>query len=673
MRKNPRLLTSRRFFSLCVALTLVTASVYLQLLEHDFINFDDPSYVTDNLHVRQGLTWQTVRWAFAARDASNWHPLTWISHALDAQMFGLSAHGHHLTSLLLHVGNVLLLFLVLAEATNAMWPSALVAALFGLHPLHVESVAWVAERKDVLGALFWMLTMLAYVRYNQRPSRFRYALVVLTFGLGLMAKPMLVTLPCVLLLLDFWPLGRMRRPIKGITPLARLVAEKLPLFALAAASSIITFTVQRSAGSVASLTKIPLQVRFGTALLSYVTYMRKMLWPVDLAIFYPYVRHPSRVSIAGAAILLAAITFLVIRQATRRPYLLVGWLWYLGTLVPVLGIVQVGDQALADRYTYIPLIGLFIIVAWGGSELFADRYAAIGASLALVALGGCAVVTWRQIQYWQNSDTLFAHALRVTENNDIAHLNLGVELQRQGRPEEATRHFVEALRITPDYAAAHNDLALALETEGDEVAATEHYRAAVRLAPRYADAHYNLANLLTRQGRHAEAEQEYLTTLDLSPGDAQAHNNFGLLLSQRGDLAAAIEHFQNALRLNPRFEEARINLGAAYKAQGQLAQAIAEYSAVLRINPDSTDAHNNVGNALAQQRRFDEAVVHYADALRINPAYAEAHFNWGNTMAQQGKFAEAIAHYAAALRIDPNHADAARMMARAQAASNTAP
>src|SRR5208337_1542954 len=433
-----------RITLICLILTAVTIGAFWQLKDNGFITYDDPAYISENPQVQGGLSRSGFLWAFSATTvAGNWHPLTWLSHMLDCQLYGVNPRGHHLTSLFIHLVNTLLLFWVWVRLTKRLWPSALVAALFAVHPLHVESVAWAAERKDVLSAFFWLTTMWAYLRYVERPGMGRYLLLPLSFALGLMAKPMLVTEPFVLLLLDYWPLGRWpQRPVvnsgrkkgkptpgSGPHPAAwRLAWEKAPLFVLAAISCLITIIMQKGAGAVASMDKLPLGARLSNALVAYVSYLVKMLWPRNLAVFYP---HPLSGfpgwQIAGAGLLLAGVTALVLRGARRYPYLPVGWFWYLGTLAPVIGIVQVGAQAMADRYTYLPLIGVFIILAFGAADLGAGRrprQLALAASFSL-ALLACLIFSWRQAGYWRNSQTIFTQDLAVTGNNSIAYSNLG--------------------------------------------------------------------------------------------------------------------------------------------------------------------------------------------------------------------------------------------------------
>jgi len=497
-----------------IAISLAVLAVYGQVRNHDFISHDDPDYITENAMVRSGLTPQGVVWAFTASHASNWHPLTWLSHILDCELFGLNPGAHHMTSLVLHWINSLLLFLVLARMTGALWRSTLAAALFALHPLHVESVAWAAERKDVLSTAFWLLTLWAYVRYTDRPVLRRYALVVLLFAAGLMAKPMLVTLPLVLLLLDYWPLRRFEAPVSGRTiirkgrkvdsrphpPSSRLMLlwEKLPLLALSAASSAVTFLVQRSWGAVPSLEQVSLTLRIENALVAYVTYIRKMFWPADLSVFYPL---PSdfpiwRPLLAGFLLLLVS-AFAVARRR-HLPFVAVGWFWYLGTLVPVIGLLQVGAQAMADRYTYVPLIGLFIVIAWsipdpGPFSRSLRPLVGATATAACLALGLCA---WRQVGTWRNSMTLFEHALRVDPNDYLAHGSLGLALSREGRIDEAIEHYLVALRINPNHSMTANNLGLALAAKGRLQEAVAYYRRAIQLNPGNAEATNNLAWVL---------------------------------------------------------------------------------------------------------------------------------------------------------------------------------
>ena len=495
---------------LIISLVLIAATfiVFWQVRHHQFVSFDDYRYVVENPYVVRGLTFRSVIWAFTATHASNWHPLTWLSHMLDCGLYGLNPGGHHVTSLLFHIASTLMLFLVLKQMTGALWRSGFVAALFALHPLHVESVAWVAERKDVLSTFFWMLTMWAYFRYVQRPGFNRYLVVLLSFILGLLSKPMLVSLPFVMLLLDYWPLcrfqfgqlmgngnSRMQRSLSSIdrrSSVFHLILEKVPFFVLSAISSFLTFYAQEKGGAIGSLAFLPLGTRIVNALVSYVSYIWKMIWPQHLALLYPYPERFPIWEVVGAGLLLVGISVLVMRAARGRPYLLVGWLWYLGTLVPVIGLVQVGAQAMADRYTYVPLIGLFIMVAWGLSDFLKGwRYRrGVLAISAGVLFSILMIVTWVQVQYWENSIVLYKHTLEVTVNNYLIHNNLGIVFFRQGKYQEAANQYNEALRINPNSAEAHYNLGNAYLMIGDRGLALREYEILKTLNPSLANALY---------------------------------------------------------------------------------------------------------------------------------------------------------------------------------------
>jgi len=481
-----------KYYTLCICLVLIFATVefYWQVSGHEFVSLDDRAYISENEHVTSGLTIDGIKWAFTTTTMGNWHPLTWLSLILDCHLFDSTAKACHTTNLILHIANTVLLFLVLKRTTGSVWASAFVSAFFALHPLHVESVAWASERKDVLSTFFWMLTMWAYIKYTERPGFVKYIPIVLFFILGLMAKPMLVTLPFVLLLLDYWPLGRLRlgQSINSNTPIPceknlqgvcrtafRLVVEKVPLFALSAASCVVTYFAQQSAGSVGRISPL---VRTANAVLAYSRYIWLTFWPAKLSVFYPYphgVPMIERIASAGFLLLISIIVILMLR---RRPYLAVGWLWYLGTMVPVIGLVQVGGQAMADRYTYIPLTGLFIMIVYSALELIKGmRYRQvillISGVTAVVILGIC---TWFQSGCWQNSITLYEHALAVTKNNYLAHNNLGSVLVEKGRSYEAIEHYKQALNIFPGYRDAAINLGVVLIRTGKTDEAIRHYR-----------------------------------------------------------------------------------------------------------------------------------------------------------------------------------------------------
>lgn len=522
-------------------------------MENGFVDLDDDYYVTNNPLVRSGVTAESVKWAFTTTATNNWHPLTWISHMLDCQLYGQNPIGHHLTSVLFHVANVLLLFLVLWKLTGAPWRSAVVAALFAIHPLHVESVAWVSERKDVLSTFFWMLTVLAYIAYVRRGGLARYALVVILYALGLMAKPMLVSLPIVLLILDDWPLNRTAN-LTNPTSWARLVVEKVPLFILAAASCIVTYGIHGAAPKLSRLGDVPLALRIDNALVSYAAYLGKMLWPAKLAALYP---HPLGSlplwQVIGSGLLLVLISTVAFLARKRRPYVLMGWLWYVVTLIPVIGLVQTGEQAMADRYTYIPLTGIFVIIVWGVFDLLGDgiefrrRLALITAGVALFA--ALIVGTRIQVGYWRDSISLFGHTLDITRNNYVAHLNLGVALDRAGDTEGAKHHIEETLRLQPKHPRALYDYGLILSKSGDPEGAIIFYRRALKVWPRYADAHYNLGLAYDGQGKLDAAAREYEAAIRIAPDYVAAHNNLAIVLYTTGNCKEAWRHVHAAQAL----------------------------------------------------------------------------------------------------------------------------
>lgn len=559
-------------------LILSTLVVYWQVQHHEFIRFDEEVYVTKNPHVRQGLTVESLRYAFTSIEAGFWHPLTWLSLMADHQLFRDNAGGYHWTSLLFHLINTLLLFFIFLRLTNSSWQSGFAAALFALHPLHVESVAWVAARKDVLSAFFWLLTMWAYVLYVERPGLSRYLAVLFFFILGLMAKPMLVTLPFVLLLLDFWPMRSFarKRGDNGAWPNARspdgkggsqaplpfLLLEKVPLLIMALLAGIITVYSEGEAGALTSLSSLSLTVRLGNALVSYMNYLLKMLWPIDLAFFYPHPGHLPLSKVMIAALLFLGISFFALRWAKRRPYLAVGWLWYVGTLLPVSGLIQVGSHAMADRYTYIPLVGIFIIISWGIPELF-QRLPGRNIILPLFASGILLVLmafSWRQASYWRDSETLFRHACAVTSRNYLAHNNLGAVLMDKGDVDGAVYHYLQALDFKPTYAASHNNLGNAMVVKGDYTRAKRHFAEALKAKPDYGHAHRNFGDLLMRMGEIDEALYHYRRALSLIVGDPELHNNAGVALAFKGKIAEAAHQFRLALYLKKDYPDAKANL-----------------------------------------------------------------------------------------------------------------
>jgi tetratricopeptide (TPR) repeat protein len=577
----PRARTGRLVVAAVLAALVLV--VFSPTLSNDFVNYDDDRYVTQNPHVQQGFNAASLRWAWTTGHFY-WHPLTWMSHMLDWRLYGAAPAGHHATSVALHAANTALVFVLLAAMTGAVWRSALVAALFGLHPLRVESVAWIAERKDVLSACFWLLTTLAYAWYTRAPSRRRLALVVAGLALGLTAKPMLVTLPATLLLLDYWPLGRLR----ASADLWPLVREKLPLLPLVAASIAVTLALEPA--GIMSLESIPPLVRVENALVSYVAYLGELVWPVDLYVprLHPRGGIPGW-SVVGAAALLGAITAAAWRLRATRPYVLVGWLWYLGTLVPVIGLAQAGEQAMADRFTYVPLLGVVIALVW----LLPARAAPPVAAMALIVLALLALRTRAQIAVWRNSETLFGHALAIEERNPVAHLNLGYALGDHGDLDGAARHLERALELRPASPRAHVGLGNILVTRDRTEEAVAHYRAALGMNPDSPHALANLGYALARQGRAAEAIGLYQRALAIDPTFAVAHKFLGVALSGQGRAAEALAHFEEAVRWDARDPDALSDLGAALMAAGRGAEGLVWVDRALTLNPRLAEAQTN--------------------------------------------------------------------------------
>jgi tetratricopeptide (TPR) repeat protein len=610
--------------AVCLVLAAITFAVFGQTAGFRFINYDDDIYVYDNPVVTTGFTLKGAVWALTYGEIGHWHPLTWMTHMADCQVHGLWAGGHHLTNVALHAAAAVLLFLALREMTGNLWRCAFVAAVFAVHPLRVESVAWIAERKDVLSGVFFMLTLWAYARYARQPSRGRYAEVALWYCLGLLCKNMLVTLPFVLLLLDWWPLDRMT--LDGAdggklgAPFWRLVREKIPLFLLSVGSCVATVLAPEK---VLDSYRLPFLERMGNALVSYGVYLWQMVFPGGLAI--PYLNPPNGQplwKVGAAFVLLAAISISVVACRRTRPYLMTGWLWYLGMLVPVIGIVQISfNAAHADRYTYLPGIGLVLAGTWAVGDWspgWKQRRAALCGLMAAVisVLMACA---WKQTTYWKSDETLWTHTLACTTGNYLAHCNLAEALLQKGKVDEAIAHYQKVLQIKPDCAQAHYDLAIALRQIGKVDDSIAQYQNALQIYPDYAEAHNNLAEALLQKGRADEAITQYQKILQIKPDNAKAHFNLAIALRQKGRVDEAIAQYQNALQ----------------------------------INPDYAEAHNNLGNALRQKGRVDEAITHFQDALQIKPDYAEAHYNLGIALQQNGRADEAIAQYQKALQIKP--------------------
>ncbi|MBW2662363.1 MAG: tetratricopeptide repeat protein [Deltaproteobacteria bacterium] len=634
--------TSGHQLSLLISMLLILAILvaYGQASNIDFVGYDDELYVTENLNVQEGLTVKGLNWAFTTFHSANWHPLTWLSHMIDCELYGLNPMGHHWTNLILHMANTILLFIVLKLMTGTIWRSAFVAALFALHPLHVESVAWISERKDVLSTFFGLLMIGAYYRYVKSPVAKNYWMVMVFLSLGLMAKPMLVTFPFVLLLLDFWPLKRFQfenhrlSQSYGKTSFyfkgsSRLILEKIPLFIPVVVSCVLTFFAQKSGGAVKALEALSLKLRITNALVSYVSYILKAIWPRNLAVFYP---HPGNTlpawQIFGAALVIAVAIFLSIRSSKKYPYMAVGLFWYLGTLIPVIGLVQVGNQAMADRYTYIPLIGLFIIIAWGVPDLLKKwqyRKIFFGVS-AMIILSTLTVRTFFQIGHWKNAITLFENAIKVTENNYKAQNNLGTALGSVDL-DKAIFHYKESLKIKPDYVRALYNLGTALSEDGNYDEAVLYFTKVLKINPKKTDVRNNLANVLFMQGKPDEAISQYREILKTNSENADAHYNLGYVLSTQRNFKEAVFHYRQALRINPEYAKAHYNLGNILLSQGKTKEAATHFVKSIQFKPDYVQAYNKIGLILFKQGKFKKAKVFFLKALQINPNNSEASKN----------------------------------------------
>ena len=649
--------------SLALVLIVLNACAFLPVLHNGFVNFDDGEYVVGNAHVKAGLTWEGVRWAFSTTTAGNWHPVTWVSHMLDCELFGVNPWGHHLTNLVLHTGNALLVFFVFSRMTGSIWRSFFMAALFVVHPLRVESVAWASERKDVLSAFFGLLTIGAYAKYaleksetrNQRSTPF-YILSLLCFVAALMSKPSVVTLPFVLLLLDYWPLrrasfgnglpdweetkkdqstkgihSREREPSRlwtllrpGTGALRRLVVEKVPFFILAAGSSFVTFTAQRHEGAVTTMSHVSLAMRLENTAVSYVRYLGKMFWPADLSVYCALPAHWPAGIVALSVLFLGAVSLGVIVARKCCPFLLVGWFWFLGTLVPMIGLVQVGEQAMADRYTYIPGLGVVIMLVWSVPEIAGQLFPRVAAGTASVAIVVLCAVTRQQVGYWKDSASLFRHALAVSPDNYGARINLGNALFSKGRLDDAITEFQQAVRLRPELRLPHSQLAAALRAKGRVNEAVAQFQEILKLNPDDAAAHNELGAMLFDQGRADDAIAHYREAARLDPGAAATHYNWGIASFFEGRFDEAVAQLNEAVTLQPGNARARYNLGLALLRIGHTKEAIQQLRAALSIEPSAPKAHYQLGLALVKMGRADEAATEFRAALALQPNYPEA-------------------------------------------------
>jgi tetratricopeptide (TPR) repeat protein len=633
-------------------LALVTLAVYLPAVYHGFVEYDDQQYVTENPRVQAGLTWTGLAWAFGFH-AGNWHPLAWLSHMMDCQVFGATAGGHHLTNVLLHAASTLLLFSVLNRMTNAMWRSAVVAALFAWHPLHVESVAWVAERKDVLCAFFWMLTLWLYARYAAKPSIARYLFALGSFVLCLMSKPMGVTLPFVLVLLDYWPLKRFTIYDSRFT-IFKTLLEKIPFLILSAIASVLTLRAQELA--IVSTAGLPVSQRIAHALAACNHYLTALFVPRNLAVYYPYQIHLPTLTIVCALIVLGLTTLLAITNLRRRPYLIVGWLWYLGTLVPVIGLVQVGDQAWADRYTYLPLIGLFVMLVWLIGDLIKSRI--VLQSLCIIAALALAAATSAQLSYWQNTRTLFEHTAKVTQRNYMAVTILGSLLAKEGKLNEAMEHYQTALRYSPTFPEAHFFLGNALDEQGRLDEAIAEYQKALWFRPTQEQTHIFMGMALAKQKKYDEAMAHYTAALKLNPDSAVAQNNLARLLHTLGRFDEAVGHYSAALEIDPKLALARNNLGILLIQKGNLKEGTIQLRAAMRLNPTNSETRLNLAFALNQQQQWPEAAELFSRIVRGDLPDPNAHYEFAVALAHLKRTREAMSQYAAAILTQPDFPDA---------------
>ena len=627
-------------FIICLLLVVIILAAYWQLPTHDFINFDDSGYITKNTHVKAGVTRENIAWAFNFINFAYWHPLTWLSHMLGFQLFGMNPSMHHLMNLFFHIANSVLLFFVLNRMTGSLLKSAFVAAVFAIHPLNVESVAWASERKNVLSTFFWMLTMLFYIRYVEKSSIFNYLTTIFFFTSGLLAKPMLVTLPFVLVLLDYWPLNRFKlSQVNGmenkfrqgtdcrsrLRPIFRLVLEKVPFLFLSAVSIYLSSVSVQRFGLVESAAGVSMKLRVSNALISYVIYIKKMLWPYHLAVFYPYPKAIPLWEIAGASLLLIGVTFLAFRWVTEKPYIAIGWLWYIGTLVPVIGLVQAGLwPSMADRFVYVPLIGLFIIIAWGVPD-FISRWRFkkwLFVPIAIAVILNFTLSTHLQNTYWESSIALFKHTLDVTIDNEVAHQKLGEALVAQGRTDEAVKHYYEALRINPNLVAAHINMGVALRLEGKLDQAMEHFSKVLHLNPNSANAYYEIGHTFEKMNKFDAAVRYFNEALRINPNAARVHHNLGTVLARQKKESEAIFHFYEALRIDPNYADAHYNLGIIFSNQRNIKQAIDHYKRALCINPNMSLALYNLSWILAtcedeEYRNGEEAIKLATELCKI--------------------------------------------------------
>jgi tetratricopeptide (TPR) repeat protein len=655
---------SSQVIGVCVFLVLAVLVVFGQTAGFGFVNYDDNKYIYENTVVRKGLTWPGVVWASTYSEIGHWHPLTWLTHMADCQVYGLRAGGHHMTNVALHATAAVLLFLVLRTMTGAVWRSGIVAAVFAVHPLRAESVAWISERKDVLSGVFFMLTLWAYVRYVRQPTRWRYGAMAALFALGLLAKNMLVTLPFVLLLLDWWPLGRMRRSENGREglecsglPFWKLVKEKIPLLLLSVGSCVATASVSEKMREV---DRIPAPTRIGNAVVSYVVYLRQMVFPAGLATSYPYPNNGLPMwKVCAALVALVAVTAMVVACRQKRPFLLVGWLWYLGMLLPAIGIIQISYYARADRYTYLPEIGLAVAATWAVADLSArwkHRQIALGTLMGAV-ISLLMVCGYIQTSYWKDSEVLWRHTLSCNPDNLTAHLDLADLFRLNGRMDEAAAEYREALAVRPDSAETLNDLGNILAMKGQDTPAMELYQKAITVHPDFVDTYANVGNLLMHSNVD-EAIAQYRKGLAIAPDTVNILNDLGKALAAKGDNAAAIAQYQKVLAIEPTYANAHFNLGNRLLKVGRFEEAAAQFRKALELQPNDAEARIKLGKALLLKGDFVGGVASFEHTMPLNPELLPNLFILGNYFLVHNDWETAIACYRQALKMNPRSADA---------------
>ena len=658
---------------ICVFLIIALCSLYLQVKDHQFIVFDDYLYVTENSHVLSGLNLKNIKWVFtlSEKNGTYWQPLTWISHMVDIQLWGMNAGKHHLTNLFLHIINTLLLFFVLRGMTGALWKSAFVASVFAFHPINVDTVAWIAERKNLLSTCFWLIAMLAYFYYTKRPVLLRYMVVVFSFILGLLAKPMLVTLPFVLLLVDYWPLGRIDLgqsstagvnqnylAMKTLSTLlkSRIVLEKIPLIVISILSIYVSMVSVRYVGNTATFEQVPMGLRIENAMVSYITYVGKAIIPHSFAIYYPFPKVIPSWESAGAFFLVMLISGLVLLAYRRYPYLIVGWLWYISTLVPVIGLIQSGLwPAIADRWAYVPLIGVYIMIAWGLPELLNKwQFKKIAlATLTGIVVPILIVCSWMQVGYWKNSITLFEHTLKVTANNYVAHNNLAVALIDIGDFDSAVKHCIEALRINPNYANPHINLANALFKKGDVDGSIQQSRLAINLNPNNIMAYANFGQLLFIEKKYDESLSQFRKCLTLDPGYGDAYRFIGNIMLSTENYNEAIVNYKEALRINSSQPEVYYHLGIAYFQKNNYPKAILCFQRAIEENPFYSEANNYLNVAKTAQTRIDNLIESIKASIKADTQNPTLHMKLGNIYLQECIYDSAIAQYQEVLSLQP--------------------